>query len=83
MIYSDSPAFPQPMAAMTDGSMYTTIEKSVTLSGLTIRAEFAKSAMQGMLANPRYDDWSNALIAHDAVSKADALIAELNKKESV
>lgn len=57
--------------------------------GLTIRAEFSKAAMQGIVSNPR--DWTvdgKRIITVDdaavlAVEAADALIAELNKKETV
>lgn len=51
--------------------------------GLTIRAEFAKAAMQAILSvkgeclNP--PEW----VAEKSVLMADALIAELNEKESV
>lgn len=57
-------------------------------SGITIRAEFAKAAMQGIIANPR--EWlvdgkrisnvDDAAVL--AVEAADALIAELNKTKA-
>jgi len=52
----------------------------VTSAGLTVRAEFAKAAMQGMLANPTIDGCTaHETIAHWSVYAADCLIAELNK----
>jgi len=51
--------------------------------GLSIRAEFAKAAMRGILSNP---NWNPSVIASEhrtarsAVLYADALIAELNKE---
>lgn len=53
----------------------------VLAGGLTIRAELAARAMQGMLNNPAYNDFMMRDIVHDAVQYADALIAELNKGE--
>jgi hypothetical protein len=50
--------------------------------GLTIRAEFAKAAMKGMHSSHRLMD-DVKRVAQCAVAQADALIAELNKKESV
>jgi hypothetical protein len=46
---------------------------------LTKREEFAKAALQGLLANPTRDAKTFTAFAHDAVAMADALIAELNK----
>ena len=75
MIYPDSPAFPTDNPAGTGAP------------GLSIRAEFAKAAMQG-LASSAY--WSEnfdsakpqhlAGMAEAAVKAADALLAELNKE---
>jgi len=53
----------------------------VLAGGLTIRAELAARAMQGMLSNHAYNDFLMNDIVHDAVQYADALIAELNKGE--
>lgn len=57
--------------------------KGISVSpGLTIRAEFAARAMQGMMANRYFASesaFSPHAIAADAVVIADALIAELNK----
>ncbi len=47
--------------------------------GLTIRAEFAKAAMQGLLANPLV---SSGGVAEYAVQQADALIAALNQPKT-
>ena len=41
-----------------------------------IRDYFAAKAMQSMAAHPKSESWSNAEIAHDAYSIADAMIAE-------
>ena len=49
--------------------------------GLTIRAEFAKAAMQALLCSPRDSQFSYQVIAASAVVCADALITELNKEE--
>lgn len=57
--------------------------------GLTIRQEFARSAMQGILSNHDYTttlsskfsgEEFNRAVANDAIHLADTLIAELNKK---
>jgi hypothetical protein len=48
------------------------------VGGLTIREEFAKAAMQGLLSHPHTDAGPEA-VAMDAVEFADALIAELAK----
>ena len=50
-------------------------------SGLTIRQEFAKAAMQGLLANPTEEAWHSTAerIARIAIEHADALLAELQK----
>ena len=48
--------------------------------GLSVRAEFAKAAMQGMLANPNIDGViPHETIARWSVDAAECLIAELNK----
>lgn len=62
----DSPAFP------TGSSMD---------KGLTIRAEFAKSAMMGLMANVPFTDRTCKEIADWSVEQADALIARLNEDE--
>ena len=46
--------------------------------GLTQRVLFAAMAMQGLLAKDGWFGWTKA-IAKDAVSLADALIAELSE----
>lgn len=49
-------------------------------SGLTIRMEFAKAAMQGFCASPHAKDkWSRNEIAIMAIEQADSLIRELNR----
>lgn len=45
--------------------------------GLSVRAEFAKAAMQGLLADPSCGTGHS--VAAWAVANADALIEELNK----
>ena len=53
--------------------------------GLTIRQEFARTAMQAMM--PLYwatdGEWSMEEVAEGAVQMADALIAELNKPKAI
>jgi len=49
--------------------------------GLTIRAEFAKSAMMGLMANVPFTDRTCKEIADWSVEQADALIARLNEDE--
>lgn len=49
--------------------------------GLTIRAELAARAMQGLLCGGRLDNLPE-ILADRAVRYADALIAELNKTAS-
>lgn len=50
--------------------------------GLSKRELFAAMAMQGHLSNPEVfkEDWQNATMVNWAVSMADALLAELDKK---
>lgn len=45
-----------------------------------LREQFAGMAMQGLLSNPQNDSMEWHEWAHDAVGMADALIAELEKK---
>lgn len=45
------------------------------------RRKFAAMAMQGLLANPDYENRSSRDVASRSVIYADALIAELNKKK--
>lgn len=49
-------------------------------TGLTVRQEFAKAAMQGFCANPAVDTWDSAKTARVSAEYADALIDELNKE---
>jgi len=64
-----------------------------TVTGLTKREDFAKAAMQGLLANAHYaqksfellkedEDKIDATVARRSVEIADALIAELNKPKA-
>lgn len=46
-------------------------------TGLTKREEFAKAAMQGILANPEY----RGDVVDYAICKADEMLAELEKEE--
>ena len=46
----------------------------------TKREEFAKAAMQGLLAHPENGNRSPKITAQWAVEQADALIAALNKE---
>lgn len=46
---------------------------------LTLRDEFAKSALTGILANPSIDDLEASSIAHDAYAFADAMLKERSK----
>jgi len=72
----ETPAFPQPMAAMPDGTMYVTAEKHCDWAGLSKREEFAKAALIGILAG-RSEDFSEVLCAKSAIECADALLAAL------
>jgi hypothetical protein len=47
--------------------------------GVTKREYFAAMAMQGLLANPAYADYSTESKASSAVACADALLKELEK----
>lgn len=59
----------------------TTDGRRPLASGLTLREEFARSAMVGRLSGDTYFDYSEATIAKMAVDQADALIAALNNPE--
>lgn len=52
--------------------------------GLTVRQEFARSAMQGILADPSEEwiDESPQIVARTAVLCADALLVELAKEQT-
>jgi len=78
-----APAFPQ-SELVRDAEGKLSLEK---LGGVSVRAYIAARAMQGIVANAH---WSNQdrggatwwdVIASDACTLADALIAELNKEE--
>lgn len=47
--------------------------------GLTVRAEFARAAMQGYCSNPDVNHRTPEVVAARAVQQADALIAALNQ----
>lgn len=72
MSNKDEPAFPEVIACGPYGNIYR------GLPGLTKREEFAKAAMQGMLASSFtvYDEKS---LAQDAIKQADALLEELER----
>ena len=54
--------------------------------GITIRQEFAKVAMQGLISDPNAFEWTSDgdenidLISSAAVKQADSLIVALNKE---
>jgi len=50
--------------------------------GTDLRAYIATAALQGLLASPDYNSTPEGY-ARDAVAHANALIAELNRKEGV
>lgn len=63
----DTAAFPLPTDSCSDGRR-----------GLTIRAEFAKVAMQGLLAGGHH----TSAVPEEAVRQADRLIAALNEPKT-
>lgn len=74
---SEQPAFPE-QDRNEAGDVWT-------VSGLTKREYTAIKAMQGLLANghvPDLSEFDASQIAHDAVSYADALLAELDKTQT-
>lgn len=72
----NDPAYPTPNNEFNDDGHPC----PVTYGGMSIRAEFAKAAMIGLLSNPEFGLDNNArVIADEAVAQADALIAALNK----
>lgn len=79
-INPDAPAFPSRSIASCD------VDPDEVFRGLTIRAEFARSALQGIasalhgLVDYHPDAVSVDRYAELAVRLADALIAELNKR---
>lgn len=84
MTNPNDPAFSQPiLGEKENGSPYV-----YTLGGLTKREEFAKAAMQGILAGNTMEEISrfcgpeemtDEWVARKARVAADALIAELSK----
>lgn len=64
-----------------------TLVNGIPGNGLTKREEFARSAMQGILANTSCQSWDNmeatwaspSTVASKALEYADHMIAELNK----
>lgn len=57
---------------------YPKLERVVS-SGLTVREEFIKAAMQGLLASDVNDSLQLGTMAEAAVMCADRVIAEMNK----
>lgn len=76
------PAFPVPVAATPDGSVYHSMEVGGSaLGGMTLRDYFAAKAMQGLLAQ---SGGSACGSPHDvgaayAYAMADAMLAERSK----
>lgn len=66
---------------MDVGGYARTRAVQVLAGGLTIRAELAARAMQGILASGMYGSM-HEVVAELAIQCADALIAELNKTAS-
>ena len=54
-------------------------ERRKTLTGLTKREEFAKMAMQGLLANPNRETLTPQTTANLAVVAADSLLVSLSE----
>lgn len=79
----NEPAYPQPVAASVDGGIYTTMDvNGGMLGGLTIRAEISSRIMASLVSCAEMRSmYTQEYIANDAVSLADALIAELNKDQ--
>lgn len=77
-INPDEPAFPIPSVQMPNGEMQW------GENGLTIRAQIAAMALQGILASDRFAGPSlqadRFAAAHEAVDAADALIEVLNNQ---
>lgn len=84
---SNDPAFPGISHSYGDNDVvdghvqpYTALS---TYGGLTIRAEFAKAAMQGILSNPNVNPLESGDVQINELSTffADSLIRHLNKTE--
>lgn len=73
----EAPAFPQSVAVNPSDDLLSSSNLQGG-EGLTIRAEFAKAAMQGLLAHFGFD-LPRDEIAQRALGFADEQIAELNK----
>lgn len=83
MTKANDPAFPPSV------SMGGPEGREVFIDGLTKREEFSKAAIQGLLANSELREGfmgtkipSSQTVATWAIEQADALIAELNKKDN-
>lgn len=49
--------------------------RAEAISGMSLRDYFAAKAMQGMSANPYYDDYEFSVIAEVAYAQADEMLA--------
>ena len=56
-------------------------QHEVYAKGMELRDWFAGMAMQGMCANPEWNEESWHKIARDSYNAADALLAERNKED--
>jgi hypothetical protein len=63
--------------ALVAESAYPPIRCATTDEPLTKRERFAMAAMQGLCANPAFENWFIQDLAQRARKQADALIAEL------
>ena len=80
----NAPAFPQEYSTFEykgDPAFVKETRVYHRVSGLTIRQEFAKAAMQGLLADGA-TGWPLQQLASAAVMSADAVIAELEKEKT-
>lgn len=71
----DEPAYP--VKRKTPASYIENIVPDQQLEGITIRQQYVKAAMQGILANPRFnlnmnDEWNN--LPNLAIEIADACL---------
>lgn len=81
MITGNESVYPSTIAVDEHGNVYRA-EHYCTNQGLTIREEFAKAAMQGMLSNHALIETNNwTWIAINAVEMAEELISALNNKK--
>lgn len=78
MTNGSEPAYPLKVPVMTKNNPLEKIGDHY-FYGLTKREYFAGLAMQGLCANGHYGNLQNELLAEEALSISDALIAEMNK----